>query len=110
MHLQVTEEDIREANHNGIDSPVMRALQRATGDDWVVIEGYRYAYEISAPYRVIALSDEIIKFQSAWHNQETVAPLAAVVLIGEPRPLTEINTASSKRTVTSSKRAVIGEG
>jgi hypothetical protein len=75
MKISVTTQDIAEAIPNGIDSPLVRALQRSTGTTWAVIVGYQHAYEVVSPHRYIALPSEVVDWVAAWKNSSNVTPL-----------------------------------
>jgi hypothetical protein len=74
LQVTVTAQDIDDAIQDGIDNPLARALNRATGTNWDVVVGHRYAYEVESPYRLILLPPEIVIIISRWRAFQPIAP------------------------------------
>lgn len=74
LQVTVTAHDIRETIPDGVDNPVARALERATGTNWDIIAGHRYAYESGSPFRLILLPAHVIDIISRWRSSQAIEP------------------------------------
>ncbi len=82
LQINISPEDIAGAGPGIIANPIASALSRATGARWRVWDG-RVAQEMCAPYRMVALPENVIEAWESTADFSKLPPFSFQIELGD---------------------------